>query len=208
RGSTLPSVSDILQVDYTWVFKYDSNTDFDNIYNGTNPRPSDDSIDWGFSNAVRREQQQVTASGTQKQVLVTHPITSVIDVNTYVTDTGAVNLISGRLGVVVSTAVTNVISIIRTSDGSELYDTSKRDGSFNGFTIFFPTDSVVSFGDIVTVTYNASDTFTIDGLSGSSSSNIITLPDTATVSVGTTVECNYISNVRTLLPSTIMTGLP
>lgn len=207
RGSTLPAVSDILQVDYTWVFNYDSNTDFDNILNGTNPRSSDDSMDWGFSNAVRREQQQVTASGTQKQVLVTHPITSVISVNTFITDSGSASLISGRLGVVVSTVVTGVISIIR-ADGSELYDTSKNDGSFNGFTIFFPTDSVAAFGDTVTVTYNANDTFTIDGLSGSSSSNIITLPDTATVSIGTTVECNYISNIRTLLPSTIMTSLP
>lgn len=216
RGNTLPATSDVLQVDYTWVLEYDNNIDFDNLVNGNNPRPSDDSIDWGFSNAVRREAHQITADGLQKQVLVTHPVGSVISVNTFVSYSGQVGIVSGRLAITIQQPplpatqyppVENVVSVVRDPDGSELYATAKNDGSFSGFVIYLPTDTVAQAGNNVDLVYNADDVYTVGGVSGSFSDNVITLP-TSPVLVGVSVECNYISNVRTILPSTIMTSLP
>ena len=45
-GNTLPSPSDILQVDYTWVIDYDRYSDFDGLVDTNNPRSVTDSIDW------------------------------------------------------------------------------------------------------------------------------------------------------------------
>jgi len=200
-GSTLPSVSDILQVDYTWFYSYDANFDFDNKINGTNPRSAGDSVDWGFSNAVRREPSTVVVNGSQLLVSVTHPISAVINVNTFSHEATTVTLSSGRLAVIVSLAVTNIVSVLRTSDLAELFDTSSDNGSFSGFTIFLPTDTVASVGDAVTIIYNAVDVFTNNGLSGSFDGYQITLSSSASVTVGTLVECNYIANITTLLPT-------
>ncbi len=207
-GQTLPATSDTLQVDYTWVFEYDPSFDFDNRTTNTNPRSVLDSVDWGFSNAVRRERQNVVMSGSLFTVTVTHPISAVVEVNTFTSESATVQLISNRLAVVVSGAVSNVVSVQRTTDGAELYETSRFDGSFSGLTIFLPTDTVGEVGDTVDVVYNASDVFTVAGISGSYDGNVITLSSSASVSAGTTVECSYISNVRTLLPTTILSSLP
>jgi len=208
RGNTLPATSDILQVDYTWIFDYNPDVDFDNRLTNQNPRSVTDSVDWGFSNAVSREESIVTATGSLLTVEVTHPITSVISVNTFVSDTSTVQLISGRLGVVVSQEVANVVSVVRTLDSAELFDTNRDDGSFSGFTIFLPTDTVAQVGDAVSVVYNAVDTFTVNSVTGSFSDNIITLPSNTDVTAGTIVEVNYIANVRTLLPQTLLPSLP
>lgn len=207
-GNTLPAINDVLQVDYVWVYSFDPNFDFDNRIVDTNPRDAEDSIDWGFSNAVRREQAIVTSSGSLLTVTVTHPISSVVDVNTFVTDSSAVTIVNGRLAVIVSVEVANVVSVLRTTDLAELYDTSKDDGSFSAFTIFLPTDTVAQFGDTVTVTYNAVDVFNVNGVSGSADSNIITLSSSASVTPGTIVECNYIANVSTILPATSLSSMP
>lgn len=208
RGNTLPAVSDTLQVDYTWIFPFDASFDFDNRITNRNPRTVVDSVDWGFSNAVRRERQNVVISGDLTTVTVTHPVSSVISINTFVEESGTITLISGRQAVIVSADIANVVSVVRDSDSSELFDTANDDGSFSGLTVFLATDSVGDVGDDVTVVYNAEDVFTVDDVSGSSSDNIITLSDQASVSAGTTVECNYISDVRTLLPATLIPVLP
>jgi hypothetical protein len=206
-GNTLPAVSDTLQVDYTWLFSYDPNFDFDNRETSDNPRTVTDSTDWGYSNAVRREESTVQTSGTQKTVTVTHPITSVINVNTFVAESSTVTLVSNRLAVIVLTAVENVISVARV-DGAELYDTSRDDGSFSGLTIFLPTDTIAEIGDVVSVRFNSEDVYTVNGVSGSFDSNLITLSTSSGVSSGTVVECNYIANVRQLLPTTLLPSLP
>lgn len=207
-GNSLPAINDVLQTDYTWVYNFDPSFDFDNKLIDSNPRDSADSIDWGFSNAVRREQASVVSTGSLLTVTVTHPISTVISVNTFATDSATVTTINGRLAVTVTAEVTNVISVLRTTDNSELFDTSKDDGSFSGFTVFLPTDSVAQFGDTVTVTYNAVDVFNISGVSGSSNGNVITLSTSASVLAGTVVECNYIANVSTILPATSLSSLP
>jgi len=207
-GATLPAISDILQVDYTWIFDYDQNFDYDNRLTNDNPRSAVDSVDWGFSNAVSREESIVAAAGSLLNVSVTHPVSTVINVNTFASDAGTVQLLSGRLGVVVSTAITNVVSVVRDSDQAQLFTTSKNDGSFSGLTIFLPTDTVAQIGDSVSAVYNANDVFSVDGVNGSFDGTLITLPANSGTTAGTIVEVSYIANIRTLLPQTLLSQLP
>ena len=134
-----------------------------------------DSIDWGFSNRIVRERQNVVADGTQLTVTVTHPISAVASVNTFTSESSVVQLVSGRSAVVVSAEVSNVVSVLRASDNAELYTTEKNDGSFSGFTIFLPTDTVGDYNETATVVYNAVDTYTVDDVSGSFDETVITL---------------------------------
>ncbi len=207
-GNTLPAVSDTMQVDYTWIFDFDSDVDFDNRLTNTNPRSVVDSVDWGFSNAVSREESLVASTGSLFTVQVTHPISSVISVNTFESENSTVQLISGRLGVVVTLGVTNVVSVVRTADNGELFDTNRDNGSFSGLTIFLPTDTVAQVGDAVSVVYNAEDIFTVDSVTGSFDDTQITLPGTLSITPGTIVEVSYIANIRTLLPQTLLPSLP
>lgn len=206
-GNTLPATSDILQVDYTWVFDYDPGIDFYDKKSNYNPRDTADSVDWGFSNAVSREESIVQLVGDGYTVEVQHPISSVINVNTFDSESGTVSLISGRLGVVVTSGVNNVISVKRSTDSAELFNTSQDDGSFSGFTVFLPTDTIGKVGDLVDVVYNAENIFNNNGVNGSFSDNIINLPP-GDVVPGTIVEVSYISNVRTILPQTLLSALP
>lgn len=207
-GNTLPATSDILQVDYTWIFDFDDAIDFDNRLTSSNPRTVVDSVDWGFSNAVSRERSIVESTGSISTVTVTHPITTVIEVNTFAEELSTVQLISGRLGVVVSQTVQNVESVERTDDQAEVFNTNKNDGSFSGLTIFLPTDTIAEIGDSVNVVYNTQDTFTVNGVTGSFDSNSISLPSNSTVIAGTIVEVSYIADVKTLLPQTLLSSLP
>jgi hypothetical protein len=207
-GSTLPAVSDILQVDYIWVFEYDPNWDYDNRVNSDNIRDVVDSIDWGYSNDVRREEVVIEQDGYQNIVEVTHPVNAVVSINTFEEQTGAtVTLISNRLAVTVSAQVLNVISVLRT-DGAELFNTGQDDGSFSSFTIFLPTDTIAQVGDTVDVRYNGIDKFVEDGVSGSFSDNIITLKSQTNVTAGTVVEVNYLADIRQLIPATAISALP
>lgn len=207
-GSSLPAVNDILQVDYTWVFSYDSNYDFDNRLTNNNPRTVQDSIDWGLSNAVKREQATLTTTGSILTVTTIHSISSVITVNLFTSEASTITLSSGRLSVVVEDSILNVVSVVRDSDSSELWNTNKADGSFSGFTIFLPTDTAGSLNNTVSVVYNAEDVFNVDGYEGSFNSNKITIVPSESAISGEIVEINYISDVNTVLPSTLLSSLP
>lgn len=210
-GNTLPAVSDILQVDYTWLFDYDPFWDFDNRVNSDNIRDAVDSIDWGYSNDVRREEVVVETGGI---IQVTHPVNAVVSVNTFVeetnsTDGSTITLVSGRLAVVVGRQVLNVISVTNANTGAEYFNTGVDDGSFSGQTIFLPTDTAGDFGDPVNVRFNAVDNFTSNGVSGSFSNNTITLPAQSSYSFdGYVVEVSYLADIRTLVPATALANLP
>lgn len=206
-GRSLPAVSDILQADYTWILSYDPYFDFDNKLTKSNPRSVNDSIDWGFSNAVRREKATLISSGSFLTVTTVHPISSIITVNVFSNISSQVTSSSGRLAVVVNSAVTNVVSIVRASDGAELWNTSDLDGSFSGQTIFLPTDSAAVFQDIVNVVYNTIDVFNA-ATSGSFNNNIITIVPSTVAVAGSLVECNYVANISTILPATLLPTLP
>lgn len=207
-GKSLPAISDTLQVDYTWVFSYDPYFDFDNRLTRNNPRLVQDSVDWGLSNAVRRERATLASTGSFVSVTVTHPISTVISVNVFATDTAVIGLSSGRLSVVTTNAVTGVVSVIRTSDGAELWETNKLDGTFSGQTIFLPTDTAGVFGQSVGIVYNAVDIYNTSTSTGSFNGNVITIVPTSVAVAGNIVECNYIANISTILPSTLIPTLP
>lgn len=209
-GSSLPAVSDTLQVDYTWVYSYDPYIDYDGKISNINPNPRSvgDSVDWGYSNAVRREESLLVSGGSVLTVTVAHPISAVISVNVFQQENATVTMVNGRLAVVVSQVAANVISIIRDFDGTDLWNTSVANGSFSGFTVFLPTDGLANVGDQVVVTYNAIDVFNADGTEGSFDSNIITIVPSSTAVAGNIVEVNYIANVNVLLPTTVLSQLP
>src|SRR5690606_19735020 len=103
----------------------------------------------------------------------------------------------------------NVVSITRDSDGAELYNTSQHDGSFSAYTIFLPTDTIGEIGDgNVTVKYNANDKFIENGVNGSFSGNVITLPMTTDVQDGYSVEVNYLADTKQLISSVTLFNLP
>ena len=206
-GSTLPAVSDILQVDYVWIFNYDPNWDFDNKISSDNIRDVVDSIDWGYSNVVRREEVVVTGINT-KTVTVTHPVNAVVSINIFTDGYGIVQLISNRLAVAVSGIVSNVVSVVESSNNAEVYNTGAKDGSFSGFTVYLPTDTTAQIGDLVNVRYNSIDQFISNSISGSFSDNVITLPSSTSVVSGTLVEVNYLANTNQLVPSTALSTLP
>jgi hypothetical protein len=206
-GQSLPSISDVLQTDYTWILSHDPYFDFDNRELGNNIRTVRDSVDWGLSNVVRREQATLIAAGSFLTATVTHAISSVVSVNVFTEDIGNLTLSSGRLAFITSESVSNVVSIIRDSDGAELWDTSDNDGTFSGNTIFLPTDTVGVFGNAVTVVYNAIDVYNAT-TQGTFSTNVISVVPSTSATAGTIVECNYIANVSIILPSTTLTDLP
>jgi hypothetical protein len=207
-GSSLPAVNDILQCDYTWLFSFDPNYDFDNRLTNSNPRSVQDSVDWGFSNAVRREQATLIATGSTLTATTIHNINSVISVNIFVSETSSITLSSGRLSVVVADVVENVISIVKNSDGAEIWNTNKNDGSFSGLTIFLPTDTSGILNDSVSVIYNAEDVFNVEDFEGSFNENDITIVPSATAVAGKIVEINYISDINVILPATLLSELP
>ena len=209
NGKSLPAISDILQVDYTWIFNFDPYIDFDNKTTSSNPRAVQDSIDWGFSNAVRRERVALQTSGSLLSATVTHPISTVISVNIFTTVSSSVISIANRLAVVISSGISiiNIISIVRNSDNAELWNTTKSDGSISGLTIYLPTDSPAIFGNTVTVIYNAVDIFNTV-IPGSFNNNLITIVPSSIAAAGVIVECNYIANINTLLPTSLLSTLP
>jgi hypothetical protein len=210
-GKNLPSISHILQVDYEWQFTHDPFIDFDSFVLNDNPRSAIDVVDWGYNNAIRREEQLVDDG---YQITVEHNISAVISVNKITTDTPLTitcsvsdqNLIINGL----SELASNVVSVKRISDNAELYNTNKQDGTFNNTTIILPSDSPAAQNDIVTVVYNAIDLFTVNDITGNTSNNIIYLNKEATslVDLYSYVEVNYIANVNELLPSSNLSNLP
>lgn len=207
-GGSLPAVNDILQTDYTWVFSYDPNFDYDNRINKNNIRTVQDSVDWGFSNIVRREQATLIATSSTLTVTTTHQINTVINVNVFVNENHSVSFVSNRLSIIVNIPIQNVISVVRLVDGAELWETNKLDGTFSGFTIFLPTDTSAQLSDMIEVVYNTVDVFNVDNGEGSFNSNKITIVPTITAVAGTLVEVNYISDVNIILPSVSLSNLP
>jgi len=208
-GSNLPASSDTLQVDYEWSYLHDPFIDFDSFQLKDNPRTAIDVIDWGYNNAIRREEETVDEGYA---ITVQHNINSVISVNLVVTETGTVSVSSSGENFIVDNlvnVVSNVVSV-RKVDGAELYNTTSYDGTFDGKRITLPTDTSAQNGDSVVVVYNAFDLFHVDGSTGTFSNNVITLVQSAAayVPLYSVVECNYIANISELLPSTNMSNLP
>jgi len=213
-GSSLPAVSDTLQVDYEWIFYHDTYVDFDSKVTNDNIRTATDSVDWGYNNAIRREQAIVSIISGVPSITVSLPISSIVSVNKTDIDFNK-TLTSGSTGgiqAVVTNSVSNVVSITNTSNNAELYATYKKNGYFEGSTIVLPTDTSGNAGDNVDIYYNAIDVFVANNTAGSFSETKITLsPEAITefgLAAGDIVEVNYIANINELLPSVDLNTLP
>lgn len=204
-GSTLPIAADVLQVDYTWVKPFDNIFDFDNLDDFNSLRTVQGSVDWGFGNLVKQEPATIDgdAYGIERYVDVTHPVSSILSVNTYTTETVSVSNSKVTLGSIVN----NIIDMKRVSDNFELYNTDARDGALSGTTIVsLPTDTLASDGDSVVVRYNTVDVSDGDGYVGAPTTRI-SLPEDS-VAVGASVLVNYVANVSTLISEIDLTSLP
>ncbi len=186
-GKSLPTPADILSVNYTWRKFFDRHIDFA----GGNPSqfkaPSVvDVIDWTQSGGIFEEESIIEKSDDDLsfQISLDYGISRVISayVKELATATIAnVSTIDGgtTIGITLSESdrsIDNIISIKRSSDLLELYKTEEDDGSFYSKTIIFPSDSVGSVGDIVTVHYNKGEIFDIGNSDASTYNNVVVLP--------------------------------
>jgi hypothetical protein len=230
-GNTLPSPSDVLQVDYTWIIGFDPYSDFDGLKSTENPRPSTDSIDWGYASAVRNELIEFTAVTGNNYFIgnTSHPIDTVISTDNYLKIDGYIQqvqsgIFTGRLSVVTSflaIATNTVDSVVLTNSNVELYDTAQSNGSFTSIpivvgtnllyttTIILPSDAVASVNDVVSVYLNSTNVYQSSTAQGSSSGTQITIPSSLINTTGDSIvlKVTYIANVSDLYSSAV-TSLP
>lgn len=209
-GRTLPTSSDVLQVDYVWVYSFDPNADFDNLNPKDNLNKAQDSVDWGHSNYIRDERVVTTLDAYNNLTFVTkYPISRLLSVNTFETASVVVNSTVSGKSIVVPTAVSNVASIrdLTISGSPEVYDTLSGNGNFSNLVITLPSDTIANGGDSVSVLYNLNDL--LSGIDTSLSlNNQVTLSPYDIVPGGTTLSVNYVANLITILPQTNVSLLP
>lgn len=230
-GNTLPSTSDVLQVDYVWVVDFDPFVDYDGKIIKSNPRVADDSIDWGLSNAVRDEFVKFveSADGAFYSGSVKHPVSVILSANKFHQANGSVievvtgNFI-GRLSVIVQgllEPVATVDNIVLQNSTLGVYNTTDADGFFTNervvvgaeirynCTIILPTDTPALEEAVVTIFFNQSDTFTVNGSAGNFTANQITIPTTNVDTLNTEIilRVNYLANIQDGLTASI-TNLP
>lgn len=203
-GGTLPTSSDILQVNYIWDLSFDENIDYDDLQSTVFTRTVQDSVDWGFANRVEAEEEDIVWSAEDGyHIIVEHPISRVVDVLRVKEETRT--NVSGKL--TVSNTIINIQSV-KDVEGREVFYTAASNGSFSGKEITLPTDTVLLNGETAIIRYNTEDLFSPDGYeAGTFSGNLIKFDEGAVVP-GETVFANYIANIPTLLPTTAITNLP
>ena len=197
-GNTLPSPSDVLQVDYTWVVDYDPYSDFDGLADTANSRTVTDSIDWGYSSLIKNELVTFSESVGNNFFVgsTTHPIDTVISVDEFVQVDGYITIITSgnyvnRLSVTISnlwTPTTSVDSITWKNSNVELFKTAQANTNFSNATsivdmltvyattIILPSDTVASIGDHVTAYLNSTNVYQSATTQGSNSGTQITIP--------------------------------
>lgn len=212
NGSTLPTASDVLQVDYIWIRELDKYIDFDNLDPQDRLNEAQDSVDWGFSNYIRAEDSIANLDSYGNLTVRTDlPISRVISVNTFISETAVVVQSQTNKTIQVSTPITNIFSIKDSSltGTPEVYNTELDDGDFSNLLITLPSDTLAVAGDTVTVLYNFDDITDVDGYdSGLFINNEITLLPSTIVSSGTSVKVDYVADYPTLIPSTNIAELP
>lgn len=230
-GNTLPSPTDVLQVDYNWVVEYDQYNDFDGLTNTSNIRPVTDSIDWGYASAVKNERIKFTLDNTGNFFNGTssHPINTVVFANKYQEVDGYVfRVTSGtfvnRLAVLLDNLpeiVTSVESVKLKNYNSEQYATDQNNGDIinnagvSGInivydsTIVLPTDATAVENDKVTVIFNSVDVYHSNNNVGSSTGTLINIPSSQVNTAATEINLlvSYIAEVSELFSSAI-TSLP
>jgi len=227
-GNTLPSPTDQLQVDYSWIIYYDPYSDFDGLVNTQNPRTVTDSVDWGYASVVNNERVNFTIDSSNGffNGNTTLPVGTVINAKTFLEINGTVTQItsgsySNRMSVTIQNlpiATLSVDSITLKNNTTELYATAQNDGSFSNITtvsgiqvlytttIILPSDTVATNGQSVSVILNSSDVFYGTTSTGSSSGTEITIPSSqiTTTAENIILRVTYIANITDLfsIPTT------
>jgi hypothetical protein len=230
-GNTLPSSSDILQVDYTWIVSYDPFSDYDGKILNNNPRSNVDSVDWGIANAIRYERTLFTPNSTNTLYtgIVKHPVSYVVSANVFSSTKGIVSAstvsnYTSRLAIVLTnlpTAINSITNLKLANTSEEIYKTAQDDGFIlntavavgvqilYNVTIVLPTDTPAAIGQYVSIEYNDSDVFNIPNSTGSFASNQITIAH-SNISPPTTqifLDVTYIAAIQNVLSAGI-TNLP
>ena len=230
-GNTLPSPSDVLQVDYTWVVDYDRYSDFDGLVSTKNARPVTNSVDWGYASIIRNETVEFLLSSGNNFFVgnSSHLVDAVISADTFLQVDGYIQLVSSgvftnRLSVIVknlAVPASSIDSVTWKNSNVELYDTAQSNGSFsnatevvgiqllNNATIILPSDAVAQVGDRVTVYMNSTNVFQSPTSQGSSNGTQITIP-ASLINTGSdriNLRVTYLANVSDLFSSAI-TSLP
>lgn len=227
-GNTLPSPSNTLQVDYSWIISYDQFSDYDGKIGNNNPRIAKDSIDWGLSNLVRSEITlfSINPSNTFWTGTLSLPAASIIAAKTFSQAFGTVSKVTsgvfaGRLSIVLPNLLINTISVDHVSlrnTSNELFVTAQNNGSFTTAaqvigivieyitTIILPTDTIAKVGDSATIIMNSSDVFNTIGSAGSFTQGQITIPF-ANMKTSAYLNVSYIARIQNII-STGITSTP
>jgi uncharacterized phage protein gp47/JayE len=226
-GTTLPSSSDILQVDYNWITYYDQYADYDGRALTSNLRSVVDSVDWGYSSLVRSEKTKFVRNNSNTFFVanVAHPISSIISVKYGNLAEGTVSTITsgiftGRLSITISQLtdyVNSIDSVVLKHTSIEAYSTAQNDGIFSvstqvigidvlyTVTIILPHDTPVKAGDHVVVLFNSTDVYNVANSSGNFNNTEITIPvsNINTIANKLFLNVDYIASTQTLLSSNI-----
>jgi phage-related baseplate assembly protein len=230
-GNTLPSPSDGLQVDYSWIVSYDPYSDYDGFFDVQNPRPVNDSLDWGLGNSIKNERvlfNRITGNNFF-QGNASHPVDTVITAKTFLEVDGYVQIVTSgtfinRLSVVVrnlANPTTSVDSIVLKNTNQEIFNTAQANSNvtnstavvgihiLNVTTIILPTDAMVQLGQHVSVILNSTDVFLAGSGQGSSSGSQITIPSAQLVTLANSLvlRVTYLASVSGLFSSSI-TSMP
>jgi hypothetical protein len=224
-GNTLPVATDVLQVDYTWIFDYDQYSDYDGKYLNDNLRPSIDNVDWGYCSEIKDEKALFIKDATANIFTgsVSHPISSVISCNTFEQKDGIVSdvtsgIYAGRKSVQLlnlPVPVQSIQNIYLKNTFVELYNTAENNGSFTastsvigikvvyGANIILPADTTAVSGQKVSIIFDSKNTFYVDNINGSFNSSTINIPASNIVTDSSQIYLNvsYIANVPSLYSS-------
>lgn len=221
-GNTLPSPSDGLQVDYTWIVGFDPYSDYDGLYNVNNPRTVTNSVDWGLGNMIQNEEVLFTkeTNGNFYQGTSTHPVDSVLTAKMFLEVDGYVQTVASgvyinRLSVQfnnLANATTSVDSVRVKNTTTEVYSTAQANGNvinttqivgiqlLNGTTVILPTDTVAQAGQTVTAILNSTDVYEASNGQSSVTGSVITIPSAqiATTANSLILRTTYIALVNNL----------
>lgn len=226
-GNTLPSLTDILQVDYTWITSYDPYSDYDGKLINDNPNNSGNSVDWSIANAIRNERATfvLNSTNTLYTANVKHSVSYVISADTFSSTNGNVirstvpNFLT-RAAIVISnlsSPINSITSIKLTNTEVELWTTAADDGFiintevvigvqflYNA-TIILPTDTYAEVGNNATIEYNDNNVFSLGSSTGNFLANQITIP-VANIT-GTPSQINLDTTYITSVQNVLMTGI-
>mgnify|MGYP003342118917 CR=1 FL=1 len=231
-GKQLPSPSDVVLVNYIWRKNFNPSVDYAGYNNISVYRTttSSDTIDWTTSSGVSKEESVVVKSddGLEYQIELSNNASLISSIWIESTETSNISKITisgvesyGLDLSSLSTTIDNVVSIKRSSDNLELFNTTDNNGKIVGSYILLPSDSLGEIDDEVVVYYNKVELYNFDGSDGSFSNNLITLPSEQvrdTQEINTIIEdlfanqspvyISYAANIEYLVSQADLSNLP